>query len=335
MRCWLGPLSLLLLFSGGCTQMIAERLLSPMQPAERAQWLAEERRQIGQRVGDRLQALDYKSYDGTRLAALMILPRGPASRGVIVVLHGLTDSKEAMLDVAESFADVGYLAVAPDLRAHGSSGGRYTSLGYREKWDMICMLNALQEQGYDVSRTGVMGASMGAATALQWAGVDPRIQAVIAVAAFAELRSELDHLYRAHKVDWLKAMVVEASAQHEAQFQIKDVSPIESIRQITTPILLAHGVNDDIVPVNESRRLFKAARGPVAYQEADAKHTDIRCALGDDFLIRCVEWMNAYVPDDATRFPPQWVTSVPSRNLVEMPERVVARDPAPGTTVQQ
>lgn len=323
MRCWLLPLTLLSLCTGGCTQMIAGRLLSPTQAEERAQWLAEERRQIGHRVGERLQALDYRSYDGTRLAALMIQPRGSTCRGVIVVLHGLTDSKEAMLDIAESFADVGYLAVAPDLRAHGSSQGRYTTLGHREKWDMICLLNVLQERGYDVSRTGVMGASMGAATALQWAGVDPRIHAVVAVAPFAELRSELDHLYRAHKVDWFKAIVLEASAQHEAQFQIKDVAPIESIQNISTPILLAHGVNDDIVPVTESRRLFQAARGPVAYHETVAKHTDIRSALGDDFLIRCVDWMNAYIPDDAARLPPQWVTSLPSRNLPEAPQRVV------------
>ncbi len=33
----------------------------------------------------------------------------------MVCLHGLTERKEAMLTVAESFADAGYIGVAPDL----------------------------------------------------------------------------------------------------------------------------------------------------------------------------------------------------------------------------
>lgn len=318
MRRLLLPLFLLIPFTHGCTQMVAQKVLAPTQSEKRAAYLAEERRQIGHRVGDRLQPLDFKSYDGTRLAALVVEPSKPF-RGVIIVLHGLTDSKEAMLDIAESFADVGYLAVAPDMRAHGSSRGRYTSLGYREKWDMICLLNTLQEQGYDVTRTGVLGASMGAATALQWAGVDPRVRAVVAVAPFADLRSQMNFLYRTHKVDWFKAMLLEACARHEAQFSIEDVSPIRSIESIETPILLAHGVNDDIVPVSESDRIFRAARGPIVYQNVKSKHVDVRDALGDAFLVRAVDWMNAYVPDDATRLPPRSAAKLPSRNLPEIP----------------
>src|SRR5215218_2458027 len=129
MRRLLLPLMICAIYSGGCTGAIASRVLVPAQSEEQREWLAEQRRQVGRRVGDRLKPVDYKSADGTRLAALMVLP-DQSPRGVIVCLHGLTERKEAMLTVAEAFADAGYVAVAPDLRAHGSSGGRYTSLGY-------------------------------------------------------------------------------------------------------------------------------------------------------------------------------------------------------------
>jgi len=316
MRRLLLPLiTLLPLVGTGCTQAIADRVLIPMRFADRAQWLGEERRQIGRRVGDRLKAFDYKSYDNTRLSALMIMPeRSP--RGVVVVLHGMTDQKEGMLSIAEVFADAGYIAVTPDLRAHGSSGGRYTSMGYREKRDMVALLDYLAGNGCDVSHTGVLGGSLGAAVALQWAGIDPRVKAVVAVASFAELSSELRFFYHTHRVTPLQAMLVENAAQVEGRFGIEQVSPITTVRTINVPVLLAHGRQDDIVPVTESERLFDAARGPVALQEVDARHMNIREALGREFLQRAVEWLDAYVPGDASqRHPPAWAFQLLNRNL--------------------
>ena len=319
MRCLLLPLIGLLLCSQGCTQAIADRVLIPAQSAERAKMLTERRQELGERLGDRLKEIDYKSYDNLHLAALMLLPE-QTPRGVVVVLHGLTDRKESMLSIAEAFADAGYLAITPDFRAHGESGGRYTSMGYREKRDMVSLLDYVAAQGYDVSRTGVLGGSLGAAVAIQWAGIDPRVKAVVAVAPFAELRSEMEFFYRAHDVSPLKAFLIEIAAQHEGRFSINDVSPIAVVRSIDTPILLAHGRQDDIVPVNESRRLFQAARGPVALEEVDGKHMNIREALGRKFLRRAVDWVDTYVPAEAhPQAPSAWVGRLPNRNLPPVP----------------
>src|SRR3954464_5808309 len=99
MRRLLLPLILLLPCAGGCAQVIADRVLIPTQPADQARTLAEERRLVGRRVGDRLKAFDYTSYDKTKLVALMVLPE-TAPKGIIICLHGLTERKEAMLTVA-------------------------------------------------------------------------------------------------------------------------------------------------------------------------------------------------------------------------------------------
>jgi uncharacterized protein len=315
MRRLLLPLMGFALFCGGCAQ-IADRVLIPAQPADRAEWLAEQRRQVGRRLGDRLRAVDYKSpEDNTRLAALLMVPE-KAPRGTVVVLHGLTDRKEAMLSVAESFAEAGYVAVVPDLRAHGSSGGRYTSLGYHEKRDMVALLDHLQSKGYDVSYTGVLGGSLGGAVSIQWAAIDPRIKAVVAVAPFAELRTAMQFFYKEHHVTPLQAFLLEASAQREGRFKINDVSPLAAIAKMNKPVLLAHGVNDDIVPVSESRRLFAAARGPVALQEVNGKHMDIKEVLGKAFMNRSIEWMDTYVsPTASVRCAPDWVAELPNRNM--------------------
>jgi dipeptidyl aminopeptidase/acylaminoacyl peptidase len=329
MRRLLLPLLVPLFFATGCTQAIADRVLIPARFADRNEWLSEVRRQTGRRLGDRLKAVDYLGYGNTHIAALMILPEH-APRGLIVVLHGLTDQKEGMLSIAEAFADAGYLAVVPDLRAHGSSGGRYTSMGYREKWDMEALLNYLESQGYDVSHTGVLGGSLGAAIALQWAGIDPRVKSVVAVAPFAELSSEMKFFYKVHHVSILQAFLIEAAAQREGRFDISDVSPLDAVKRVNTPVLLAHGREDDIVPVTESRRLFRAARGPVALEEVDAKHMNIREVLGRPFLNRAIQWMDTYVPAEAhPKRPPAWVAQLPTRNLPPTDTVTAMETPAP------
>lgn len=319
MRRLLLPLILLVLpCAGGCAQAIADRVLIPTQPADQAKSLAEERRQVGRRVGDRLKAFDYTSYDKTKLVALMVLPE-KTPKGIVVCLHGLTERKEAMLTVAEAFADAGYIGVAPDLRGHGLSGGRYTSMGFHEKRDMMALLDTLAGMGCDVSRTGVLGGSLGAATALQWAGIDPRVKAVVAVAPFADLRSEMDFMYRQHGVGPIKAALLESAAQEIGRFRIEDVSPIAAVGAMDTPILLAHGKQDDIIPVTESRRLFLAARGPVVLQEVKAKHMDIRDVLGAAFLDKAVDWMDTYIsaasPGQRTKALPEWASELPSRHI--------------------
>ena len=78
----------------------------------------------------------------------------------------------------------------------------------------------------------------------------------------------------------LVLMLLTSAAQTAGRFMIKDVSPIDAVRSIDTPILLAHGYSDDIIPVSESKRLFEAARGPVALHLVEGKHVYIRQALG-------------------------------------------------------
>ena len=112
--------------------------------------------------------------------------------------------------------------------------------------------------------------------------------------------------------------MLESAAQEVGRFRIEDVAPIAAVRAMDTPILLAHGKNDDIIPVIESRRLFLAARGPVVYQEVAAKHMDIREVLGPAFMEKAVDWMDTYIPSATgrrTKSTPAWVAQLPSRHI--------------------
>ena len=122
-------------------------------------------------------------------ATLSVEIAGPASpRGTVFVLHGIRDSKASMRGWGEMLARAGYRAVLVDSRGHGRSTGDWLTYGVNESRDLAQVLDLLASRGQVAGEVGVMGISYGAATAIQWAGLDARVKAVIAVAPFASLR---------------------------------------------------------------------------------------------------------------------------------------------------
>lgn len=111
-------------------------------------------------------------------------PAGIAPRGTILVLHGIIDKKETMLGVARDLAASGFRTVPVDLRAHGRSSGQWLTFGVVEARDLSQVLDALETQGLLAGPVGVFGPSYGGAVAIQLAGADPRVRAVVAVCPF-------------------------------------------------------------------------------------------------------------------------------------------------------
>src|SRR5688572_20720196 len=105
--------------SGGCAQMIADKFLVPPRMEKRHAALAERREAYEKRLGERMKVVKCKSFDGTKIVSLVMMPKPPKDAGeesvepagVVFILHGLTDRKEAMLDIAESLSNAGYITI--------------------------------------------------------------------------------------------------------------------------------------------------------------------------------------------------------------------------------
>src|SRR5260370_37762224 len=74
-----------------------------------------------------------------------------------------------------------------DQRAHGESGGAMATYGWLERNDTRAVVDALAASEHP-AHIFALGESMGAGIALQSAGIDPRMEAVVADAPFASLR---------------------------------------------------------------------------------------------------------------------------------------------------
>src|SRR5688572_22468064 len=102
------------------------RLLTP-QSMETAGKLAVQ-------TGAALHPVEIAADDTTPLRAWLF--KGPRTRRVVILAHGVSDNRSGMLKFAELFLKDGYSALLPDARAHGESGGSLASYGVREATDM-------------------------------------------------------------------------------------------------------------------------------------------------------------------------------------------------------
>jgi len=194
--------------------------------------------------------------DGVKLAGwLAARPGAPA----LVLLHGYPVEKADLLPIAVALAPR-FTVLLLDQRYFGASGGRATTIGFRERGDLRRAIDFLAARGF--AEVGVFGLSLGGAVALMTAAEDPRIRAVAAYAPFADLRSLGYDLY-----GWLwvlKYPFVGLLRGWSLLFfghDITSVSPERAAARLSIPVLLVSSRTDEQIPFSHAERLRRALAG--------------------------------------------------------------------------
>jgi dienelactone hydrolase len=112
-------------------------------------------------------------------------PAGSARPPVVVLAHGVSSDRMGMSGLARALTQAGYAVLSFDFRGHGANrnpfvrrGGEHESLTA----DMRAAVDYLRtSREVDGARISVMGHSMGAGVALEYAGIDPALDATVLV----------------------------------------------------------------------------------------------------------------------------------------------------------
>ncbi len=189
----------------------------------------------------------------------------PAERpkAAMLVLHGVSDSKASQVETLRFLARRGVLAMAPDFRAHGDSGGKFATYGYFEKNDMTMLRRAIEKE-FPGIRVGLWGTSYGGAVALQAMGVDDQFDFAIIESTFADLREIARRqvtMRTTLPVSGLGPYFVDEAGKL-ASFNPGDVSPERAIERIHVPVLHLHGEADELIPIDQGHRIARHAKGP-------------------------------------------------------------------------
>ncbi len=188
---------------------------------------------------------------GYHLTGVIIPNEDP--RGLCILCHGHTYTWHGMVKHISMFKERKYIILAYNHRYHGTSGGDCCSAGYYEKEDLKAAADWLLEQYPQFSSFGLMGESMGAATALQYLDKqDERLSFVIADCPYSDMNDLYRYKLRRHWIpSFLHPIILWFTHRYlanRAGFSTYDVSPKASILRSRTPVLLMHGDADTYVP---------------------------------------------------------------------------------------
>lgn len=219
-----------------------------------------------QEFGLKVQELAMQSADGVATKGWYIAPpREPAP--AMLVVHGYSGRRERMLQIAAFLNKAGYGVAMMDLRHHGASGDAAVSFGIREAWDIAPYLEfLLARPAHRGHQIGAMGCSLGGVSSLRLASQDPRIAAVVADSPFDSLsdmcrwrlKKELPSVLVPYC--WFFTLMAGSltTGVNPAEWEVADWLP----RIAPRPIMLIHGEVDQRIPVECSKALISAAKGP-------------------------------------------------------------------------
>ena len=218
----------------------------------------------------------------------------PAPRGTVILLHGYALAQFSMLPWALCLAQQGWRCVLVDLRGHGKSTGRRIYFGLQETNDLSQLLNALTRDKQVSGPVDVIGESYGAALALRWKTVDPRVHAVVAIAPYASLSNAVMNICYEY-ANWMpKAVLRSGLRQLPSVLQVPagELDTTTVLKRRPVAALFVAGAEDKIAPAKDVALLSSlASPGSKLIVVPGATHEALTYYF-DDLLPPVLAWLD-------------------------------------------
>lgn len=210
----------------------------------------------------------FKNPKGERLAGTLHLPDSNTDRGVALA-HCFTCSRHTRIlkQLGQDFAKRGFMALRFDFSGNGQSEGQFTQSTYSKQIEeMRVACDFLSAEG--ATRIGLIGHSMGAAIALLAA---PEIETAKAVCTLAGRFSgtkarELLNRHQQEELDQTGRIVFTSRGRQLTLTQdfFSDADRFDlpaALAGLALPLLVVHGDQDEITPVEEAYAVHKPKAG--------------------------------------------------------------------------
>ncbi len=238
-----------------------------------------------------VEDVEFSSTDGVHIRGWFLSADSGAPAPTLVMCHGVWTGRRECLPLGLTMRERGYNVLLFDFRAHGLSEGQYITVGHHEMYDVLGAVDYLQTRpDVDAQRIGIVGFSMGAASAIRAAAANPAIRAVVADSAYAAFVDAVRSSFRqvVHFPHYPFGPMALRMAKWLMRVDPQQLRPLDSIGLIAPrPVFIIHGEDDDIVPVRHASLLFKAAGEPKQLWVAPgAHHVGARDLYPDEYANR-------------------------------------------------
>ena len=192
--------------------------------------------------------------------------RGREGMPTVIFCHGIEVGRtgDGLTELAARLNRRGFGVLQFDFRGHGLSGGKRVSSGWHERMDALGAYDYLMLMGVERGEVGMLGFSMGAASAALAAVEEPGVYALALDSTYARARDLLlgETALRTRLPAWLAAVFIPCAALIGLKLYDIDVeamAPERAVSELGYPILAIHGAEDSRIPPAHGRRVFDAA----------------------------------------------------------------------------
>lgn len=201
--------------------------------------------------------------EGMKLHAVWVSAEN--ARGTVIFAHGFHSCGLSDFSLAfDLYHNLNMNILLLTHRTHSPSQGNYITFGVKESRDMYDWIVYHNEHlgAYPVLCSGL---SMGAATVMYLAGMDlpENVRGFVADCGFTSPKEIISHVFRqkTHMPAWPFMWAADLFARFFAGFSLNEMHTVQTLANNTRPILMVHGMEDDFVPTQMTRRNFEACAG--------------------------------------------------------------------------
>ncbi len=210
------------------------------------------------------QEVHMQSFDGLDLYGTWVPAENP--RGTIILAHGyhsciLTDFSF----VYERYHQAGLNLLLPDQRSHRRSEGKFITFGTLECRDFVKWGHYVNAH---LSQLPIIysGLSMGAATVMYVAGESDKPENTVGYIVDCGFTSPKEIISKVFTQTtklpaWPFIWSADLFVRFFAGFRLNEKNTVEILKNNKLPIIFAHGLADDFVPSDMTKRSFEACGG--------------------------------------------------------------------------
>ncbi len=238
------------------------------------------------------------SYDGLKLSGVQV--NNNKSNNWVISLHAYDFFGTQVLDIPKKYYEEGYNCLIIDQRAYGKSEGEYTTLGWKEHYDLIDWINFIIKQNND-AKIVLHGTSLGATTVLNATGefLPDNVVCAISDCAYSSIEDLLKFQIKNYLKVPLGALVpgVNFLCKSKMNYSLYEGNALKQVKQSNTPTLFLHGELDCFAPFEMVFDLFyscTAEKELCTFQES--KHAE--SFLDKKYFEKVFEFVNAHLNEN-------------------------------------
>jgi pimeloyl-ACP methyl ester carboxylesterase len=212
------------------------------------------------------ERITFENARGETLSGVLHHPIGSDPHGLVILCHGMESDKnsEKLIYLGRKLAEANVLALRFDFAYVGESSGKFEDITYSgEVADLKAAFSLMQDRR--AGKTALFGSSMGGTIGLLFAAQEPRVAALVTLAAPVHPENFPSRVLNPARLQqWRERGFIFYNGQRLNVSMLEDLASLDiprSARDVKCPVLILHGDADEVVPVKEAYELQECLGG--------------------------------------------------------------------------